>query len=182
VTIQAQIEVLESLAAIDAELKVLSDALSQEREALDGKRTHLAELDARLARTGCDRGRRHLAARRRRKRARPEDGSAKFADRQDPARALPPLRAGEEAQGHGARLDARRNVQRLSHAPPADAVSKAHARRRIRAVPQLQSHTLLPQGCAGRRRQRRRRGHAVEWAVSERGRRCHAPPREISAR
>jgi predicted nucleic acid-binding Zn-ribbon protein len=50
VTIQAQIEVLESLAAIDAELKVLSDALSQEREALDGKRTHLAELDARLAR------------------------------------------------------------------------------------------------------------------------------------
>ena len=49
-TIDAQIEVLESLAAIDAELKELSDALSQEREALDGKRNHLAELDGRLSR------------------------------------------------------------------------------------------------------------------------------------
>lgn len=49
-TIQAQIEVLESLAAIDAELKELSDTLSQEREALDGKKSHLTELDGRLSR------------------------------------------------------------------------------------------------------------------------------------
>jgi uncharacterized protein len=50
VTIQEQIEVLERLAAIDAELKELSDALNQERGELDGKRSHLSELDGRLAR------------------------------------------------------------------------------------------------------------------------------------
>lgn len=50
-TIQAQIEVLEALAAIDAELKELEDALTQEREALKGKQVQLSGLDERLARS-----------------------------------------------------------------------------------------------------------------------------------
>jgi len=52
VTITAQIEALEALASVDAELKELNDALTQEREALQGKQSHLAGLDERL-----DRGR-----------------------------------------------------------------------------------------------------------------------------
>jgi len=51
VTIQAQIEVLENLAALDAELKELRDAVNQEREGLDGKRSTLASLEERLARS-----------------------------------------------------------------------------------------------------------------------------------
>jgi predicted nucleic acid-binding Zn-ribbon protein len=50
VTIEAQIDALESLAVIDAELKDLSEELGRERLALNTKQQHLAELDARLAR------------------------------------------------------------------------------------------------------------------------------------
>jgi predicted nucleic acid-binding Zn-ribbon protein len=50
VTIEAQIDALESLAVIDAELKDLSEELGRERQALNTKQQHLAELDARLAR------------------------------------------------------------------------------------------------------------------------------------
>lgn len=50
VTIQAQIEVLEALAAIDAELKELNDALTQEREALRTKQSNLSALDERYER------------------------------------------------------------------------------------------------------------------------------------
>lgn len=50
VTIQAQIEVLEALAAIDAELKELTDTLTQEREALRSKQSSLSSLDERYER------------------------------------------------------------------------------------------------------------------------------------
>jgi predicted nucleic acid-binding Zn-ribbon protein len=51
VTIQAQIENLENLAALDVELKELRDAVSQERQGLDAKRSTLASLEERLARS-----------------------------------------------------------------------------------------------------------------------------------
>jgi predicted nucleic acid-binding Zn-ribbon protein len=51
VTIHPQIDALEALARIDAELKDLNDALTQEREALRGKQSHLAGLDERLERS-----------------------------------------------------------------------------------------------------------------------------------
>ena len=50
-TIQAQIENLENLAALDVELKELRDAVSQERQGLDAKRSTLASLEERLARS-----------------------------------------------------------------------------------------------------------------------------------
>ncbi len=46
--IPAQIEVLKSLAALDAELATLEGALRVEQEALTGKQTLLAELEARV--------------------------------------------------------------------------------------------------------------------------------------
>lgn len=49
-TIQAQIEVLEALAAVDAELKDLNDALTQEREGLRSKQSQLLSLDERFER------------------------------------------------------------------------------------------------------------------------------------
>jgi predicted nucleic acid-binding Zn-ribbon protein len=51
VTIQAQIDNLENLAALDVELKELRDAVNQERAGLDAKRTTLASLEERLARS-----------------------------------------------------------------------------------------------------------------------------------
>jgi hypothetical protein len=51
VTIQAQIENLENLAALDVELKELRDAVNQERQGLDAKRASLAALEERLARS-----------------------------------------------------------------------------------------------------------------------------------
>jgi len=48
VNIQAQVELLESLAAIDAELKELGDTSNHERDVLSGKRTSLTSLDDRL--------------------------------------------------------------------------------------------------------------------------------------
>jgi predicted nucleic acid-binding Zn-ribbon protein len=51
VTIQAQIENLENLAALDVELKELRDAVKQERHGLDAKRSTLASLEERLARS-----------------------------------------------------------------------------------------------------------------------------------
>jgi predicted nucleic acid-binding Zn-ribbon protein len=48
---QAQIEALERLAALDAELKTLEDELTREREALTAKKQHLSELDSKLARS-----------------------------------------------------------------------------------------------------------------------------------
>lgn len=50
-TIQAQIENLENLAALDVELKELRDAVSQERQGLDAKRATLASLEERIARS-----------------------------------------------------------------------------------------------------------------------------------
>ena len=50
-TIQAQIENLENLAALDVELKELRDAVKQERQGLDAKRSTLASLEERLARS-----------------------------------------------------------------------------------------------------------------------------------
>jgi predicted nucleic acid-binding Zn-ribbon protein len=50
VTILAQIEVLEALAAVDAELKDLNDALTVEREGLQSKQTLLSSLDERFER------------------------------------------------------------------------------------------------------------------------------------
>lgn len=50
-TIQAQIENLENLAALDVELKELRDAVNLERQGLDGKRSTLASLEERLARS-----------------------------------------------------------------------------------------------------------------------------------
>lgn len=50
-TIQAQIDNLENLAALDVELKELRDAVNQERQGLDAKRTTLASLEERLARS-----------------------------------------------------------------------------------------------------------------------------------
>ncbi|MEZ4226763.1 MAG: C4-type zinc ribbon domain-containing protein [Polyangiaceae bacterium] len=47
-TLQAQIEVLESLAALDAELFSLTAELETERDAFDGKKSQLAELEAKL--------------------------------------------------------------------------------------------------------------------------------------
>ena len=43
--IQAQIEALETLAELDAEIKVLDEALMQEREALGTKKGQLAGLE-----------------------------------------------------------------------------------------------------------------------------------------
>jgi uncharacterized protein len=51
VTIQAQIDNLENLAALDVELKELRDAVNQERSGLDAKRSTLASLEERLARS-----------------------------------------------------------------------------------------------------------------------------------
>jgi len=48
---QAQIENLENLAALDVELKELRDAVKQERHGLDAKRSSLASLEERLARS-----------------------------------------------------------------------------------------------------------------------------------
>ncbi len=50
-TIQAQIDNLENLAALDVELKELRDAVNQERQGLDAKRSTLASLEERLARS-----------------------------------------------------------------------------------------------------------------------------------
>jgi hypothetical protein len=50
VTIQSQIDILESLARADLELTDLHQELGRERAALNGKRQRLAELDARLER------------------------------------------------------------------------------------------------------------------------------------
>ena len=50
VNIQGQIEALEGLAKVDAELKEVGDQLNTEREALQGKRKQLADLEERLAR------------------------------------------------------------------------------------------------------------------------------------
>lgn len=50
-TIQAQIADLENLAALDVELKELRDAVNQERSGLDAKRSTLAALEERLARS-----------------------------------------------------------------------------------------------------------------------------------
>lgn len=48
-TLEAQIDALERLAALDAQLKELEDELSRERDALSGKQTHLAALDTKLS-------------------------------------------------------------------------------------------------------------------------------------
>lgn len=48
--IQAQVEALEKLAALDAELKELGDQLSTERDGIEGKKQNLRELDAKLER------------------------------------------------------------------------------------------------------------------------------------
>jgi uncharacterized protein len=50
VTIEAEVEALERLAAIDAELKDLNEELAREREALAAKKQRLEELDTRRAR------------------------------------------------------------------------------------------------------------------------------------
>ncbi|HEX2672158.1 MAG TPA: hypothetical protein VHM25_14860, partial [Polyangiaceae bacterium] len=50
-TIQAQIENLENLAALDVELKELREAVKLERQGLDAKRSTLASLEERLARS-----------------------------------------------------------------------------------------------------------------------------------
>ena len=50
-TIQAQIDNLENLAALDVELKELRDAVKQERQGLDAKRASLASLEERLGRS-----------------------------------------------------------------------------------------------------------------------------------
>lgn len=47
-TIEAQIEALEGLAALDAELVVLSEELTREKEGLDQKRVRLNEISRRL--------------------------------------------------------------------------------------------------------------------------------------
>ena len=47
-TIEAQIEALESLGSLDAELVTLSEDLTREREGLDQKRVRLNEINARL--------------------------------------------------------------------------------------------------------------------------------------
>jgi len=51
VTIQAQIENLENLAALDVELKELREAVKVERQGLEAKRSTLASLEERLARS-----------------------------------------------------------------------------------------------------------------------------------
>jgi predicted nucleic acid-binding Zn-ribbon protein len=50
VTIQPEIEALESLAVIDSELRELNEELDRERSSLVGKKQRLDELDERLAR------------------------------------------------------------------------------------------------------------------------------------
>jgi hypothetical protein len=55
VNIQTQIELLESLAALDAELKELGDSVNRERDTLSTKRSHLSSLEERV-----DRGRRGI--------------------------------------------------------------------------------------------------------------------------
>ncbi|HEX9619884.1 MAG TPA: C4-type zinc ribbon domain-containing protein [Polyangiaceae bacterium] len=52
-TIQAQIDTLERLAALDSELHVLKEELQTERQELGSKKSHIRELDEKLAR---DRG------------------------------------------------------------------------------------------------------------------------------
>ena len=47
-SLAAQIEVLESLAALDAELRVLTDQLSEEQKTLDDKKTQARALEERL--------------------------------------------------------------------------------------------------------------------------------------
>jgi predicted nucleic acid-binding Zn-ribbon protein len=47
---QAQIDALERLAALDAELKELQEQLSREREVLSRKKQHMSELDTKLVR------------------------------------------------------------------------------------------------------------------------------------
>ena len=49
--IKPQVELLESLAAQDAELNELGDELSKERDSLSGKRTHLSSVEERLDRS-----------------------------------------------------------------------------------------------------------------------------------
>lgn len=46
--LEAQIDALERLAAIDAELGVLEEQLSKDRTVFDGKKSHLVELEGRL--------------------------------------------------------------------------------------------------------------------------------------
>jgi hypothetical protein len=50
VNMQPQIEALEALAAVDADLKELNEELDRERETLAGQRSHLDELDESLSR------------------------------------------------------------------------------------------------------------------------------------
>jgi hypothetical protein len=50
VNIQAQIEAIERLAEVDAELKDVGEQLSTERQALEGKQRQLADLEERLGR------------------------------------------------------------------------------------------------------------------------------------
>lgn len=50
VKLQSQIDALETLSALDSEIKDLQEQLSREREALDKKRQALQELDAKLVR------------------------------------------------------------------------------------------------------------------------------------
>ena len=54
--IKAQIEALESLAELDAELKILDEALSQEREALGSKKEQLQQLEEQIARSAANIG------------------------------------------------------------------------------------------------------------------------------
>lgn len=49
--IKAHVELLESLAALDAELKELGDQLKKEREALSGKRSYLSNIEERIERS-----------------------------------------------------------------------------------------------------------------------------------
>jgi predicted nucleic acid-binding Zn-ribbon protein len=56
VKIQAQIEALESLAELDAELRVLDEELSQEREALGNKREQLQQLEEQIAKSSASIG------------------------------------------------------------------------------------------------------------------------------
>ena len=51
VTLQGQIDTLESLAALDAELASLGGQLASERESFDGKKSQLAEFEATLTAT-----------------------------------------------------------------------------------------------------------------------------------
>ena len=50
-TLQGQIDTLERLAALDAELASLAEELAVERDSFDGKKSQLAELEASLSAT-----------------------------------------------------------------------------------------------------------------------------------